>query len=125
MRILANRHLLIVLAGESTQNRGYVFFSEVQFIPEADLKAIVSLWKYHSNKKFGFSVQKREENFARPNDQINRLATGGFIGLDRALFWFFGFRIYIGSLRQFRFRSGINSGLASGSSWEMKDDGKK
>ncbi|XP_062150227.1 tetrapyrrole-binding protein, chloroplastic [Alnus glutinosa] len=53
------RRLLIVLAGEPAQNRGYVFFSEVQFIPEADLKAIDGLWKQHSNNKFGYSVQKR------------------------------------------------------------------
>ncbi|XWS13230.1 hypothetical protein CRYUN_Cryun36dG0019900 [Craigia yunnanensis] len=53
------RSLLIVLAGEAAQKRGYVFFSEVQFISEADLKAIDDLWKQYSNKKFGYSVQKR------------------------------------------------------------------
>ncbi|XP_059430440.1 tetrapyrrole-binding protein, chloroplastic [Corylus avellana] len=53
------RRLLIVLAGESAQKRGYVFFSEVQFIPEADLRTIDDLWKQHSNNKFGYSVQKR------------------------------------------------------------------
>ncbi|XVF84409.1 hypothetical protein PTKIN_Ptkin17bG0034900 [Pterospermum kingtungense] len=53
------RRLLIVLAGEAAQKRGYVFFSEVQFISEADLKAIDDLWKQYSNKKFGYSVQKR------------------------------------------------------------------
>ncbi|XP_022722949.1 tetrapyrrole-binding protein, chloroplastic-like [Durio zibethinus] len=53
------RRLLIVLAGEAAQTRGYVFFSEVQFISEADLKAIDDLWKQYSNKKFGYSVQKR------------------------------------------------------------------
>ncbi|XWS09318.1 hypothetical protein CRYUN_Cryun40dG0075200 [Craigia yunnanensis] len=53
------RRLLIVLAGEAAQKRGYVFFSEVQFISEADLKAIDDLWKQYSNNKFGYSVQKR------------------------------------------------------------------
>ncbi|XVF37716.1 hypothetical protein REPUB_Repub20aG0033500 [Reevesia pubescens] len=53
------RRLLIVLAGEAAQKRGYVFFSEVQFISEADLKAIDELWKQYSNNKFGYSVQKR------------------------------------------------------------------
>lgn len=48
-----------MLAGEAAVKRGYVFFSEVQFIPEADLKAIDELWKQHSNNKFGYSVQKR------------------------------------------------------------------
>ncbi|KAK9288629.1 hypothetical protein L1049_017089 [Liquidambar formosana] len=53
------RRLLIVLAGEPAQKRGYVFFSEVQFISETDLKAIDELWRQHSNNKFGYSVQKR------------------------------------------------------------------
>ncbi|KAI4324305.1 hypothetical protein L6164_023857 [Bauhinia variegata] len=53
------RRLLIVLAGEATQKRGYVFFSEVQFIPAADLKAIDDLWRQYSDNKFGYSVQKR------------------------------------------------------------------
>ncbi|XP_061948318.1 tetrapyrrole-binding protein, chloroplastic-like [Populus nigra] len=53
------RRLLIVLAGEAAQTRGYVFFSEVQFISEEDLKDIDELWKNHSDNKFGYSVQKR------------------------------------------------------------------
>ncbi|XP_044498479.1 tetrapyrrole-binding protein, chloroplastic [Mangifera indica] len=53
------RRLLIVLAGESAQKRGYVFFSEVQFIAAADLKAIDELWRSYSDSKFGYSVQKK------------------------------------------------------------------
>ncbi|KAI3697912.1 hypothetical protein L6452_31015 [Arctium lappa] len=53
------RRLLIALAGEAAQKRGYVFFSEVQFIPESDLQTIDELWRTHSNNKFGYSVQKR------------------------------------------------------------------
>ncbi|XP_023732127.1 tetrapyrrole-binding protein, chloroplastic [Lactuca sativa] len=53
------RRLLIALAGEAAQKRGYVFFSEVQFIAESDLKTIDELWRNHSNNKFGYSVQKR------------------------------------------------------------------
>lgn len=53
------RRLLIVLAGEPARKRGYVFFSEVQFIPEADLKAIDGLWREHSGGRFGYSVQKK------------------------------------------------------------------
>ncbi|XP_059654445.1 tetrapyrrole-binding protein, chloroplastic [Cornus florida] len=53
------RRLLIVLAGEAAQKRGYVFFSEAQFIPEQDLRAIDELWKQHSSNKFGYSVQKK------------------------------------------------------------------
>ncbi|KAE8717574.1 Tetrapyrrole-binding protein [Hibiscus syriacus] len=53
------RRLLIVLAGEAAQKRGYVFFSEVQFIAEADLKAIDELWRQCSDNRFGYSVQKK------------------------------------------------------------------
>ncbi|KAK1416508.1 hypothetical protein QVD17_32299 [Tagetes erecta] len=64
------RRLLIALAGEGAEKRGYVFFSEVQFIPEADLKTIDNLWKNASNNKFGYSVQKKiwektEKDFTR------------------------------------------------------------
>ncbi|GFP80703.1 tetrapyrrole-binding protein chloroplastic [Phtheirospermum japonicum] len=53
------RRLLISLAGEAAVKRGYVFFSEVQFIPKEDLKAIDALWRQHSDDKYGYSVQKR------------------------------------------------------------------
>ena len=53
------RRLLIVLAGEAAQKRGYVFFSEVQFISGSDLITIDTLWREHSGNKFGYSVQKR------------------------------------------------------------------
>lgn len=53
------RALLIELAGESARLRGYVFFSEVQFISAKDLRAIDELWKEHSSGKFGYSVQRR------------------------------------------------------------------
>ncbi|KAK6122860.1 hypothetical protein DH2020_043386 [Rehmannia glutinosa] len=45
--------------GDAAVKRGYVFFSEVQFIPADDLKAIDDLWKLHSGDKFGYSVQKK------------------------------------------------------------------
>ncbi|XP_010241501.1 PREDICTED: tetrapyrrole-binding protein, chloroplastic [Nelumbo nucifera] len=53
------RRLLIVLAGEAAQKRGYVFFSEVQFISEPDLQIIDRLWRQYSGNKYGYSVQKR------------------------------------------------------------------
>ncbi|XP_047313279.1 tetrapyrrole-binding protein, chloroplastic [Impatiens glandulifera] len=53
------RRLLIALAGEASLKRGYVFFSEVQYIQQSDLKAIDSLWRKHSQDQFGYSVQKR------------------------------------------------------------------
>ncbi|GAA0162970.1 hypothetical protein Leryth_006317 [Lithospermum erythrorhizon] len=65
------RRLLIVLAGEGAQKRGYVFFSEVQFIPEDDLKTIDTLWKKYSDNKFGYSVQKKI--FKKVNKDFSRL----------------------------------------------------
>ncbi|OVA04588.1 GUN4-like [Macleaya cordata] len=53
------RRLLIVLAGEAAQKRGYVFFSEVQFIAESDLQTMDKLWREYSDNKFGYSVQKK------------------------------------------------------------------
>ncbi|XP_030508137.2 tetrapyrrole-binding protein, chloroplastic [Cannabis sativa] len=53
------RRLLIVLAGEAAQKRGYVFFSEVQFISKSDMKTIDELWRSHSNERFGYSVQRK------------------------------------------------------------------
>ncbi|KAF5203075.1 Tetrapyrrole-binding protein [Thalictrum thalictroides] len=64
------RRLIIVLAGEAAEKRGYVFFSEVQFISESDLQTIDILWRQSSDNKFGYSVQKRiyekeKEDFSR------------------------------------------------------------
>ncbi|KAF7047931.1 hypothetical protein CFC21_056781 [Triticum aestivum] len=53
------RALLIVLAGEAARRRGYVFFSEVQFISVEDLRAVDALWLEHSGGRFGYSVQRR------------------------------------------------------------------
>ncbi|VFQ72450.1 unnamed protein product [Cuscuta campestris] len=53
------RRLLIALAGDAAQERGYVFFSEVQFIPAPDLRRIDSLWREYSDGRFGYSVQKK------------------------------------------------------------------
>ncbi|XP_015952144.1 tetrapyrrole-binding protein, chloroplastic [Arachis duranensis] len=64
------RRLLIVLAGEAAQKRGYVFFSEVQFISESDLKTIDELWRVHSDNKFGYSVQKKI--FEKSNEDFTK-----------------------------------------------------
>eukprot|EP00271_Cylindrocystis_brebissonii_P007947 TRINITY_DN21905_c0_g1_i1.p1 TRINITY_DN21905_c0_g1~~TRINITY_DN21905_c0_g1_i1.p1 ORF type:complete len:321 (-),score=30.14 TRINITY_DN21905_c0_g1_i1:1321-2283(-) len=53
------RRVLCVLAGEGAAKRKWVYFSEVQFMPNSDLLTIDSLWRAYSNNKFGFSVQRR------------------------------------------------------------------
>ncbi|KAI5059841.1 hypothetical protein GOP47_0026160 [Adiantum capillus-veneris] len=53
------RRLIILLAGESAVKRKYVFFSEVQFMPKADLQTIDRIWRTYSQNKFGYSVQRK------------------------------------------------------------------
>jgi len=46
------------LAGESAETRGWIYFTEVQMIPDTDMKTMDDLWRASSNDKFGLSVQK-------------------------------------------------------------------
>lgn len=45
------------LAGNEAVSRGYVYFSEVEFIPKTDLSTIDRLWVAFSQGKFGFTSQ--------------------------------------------------------------------
>ena len=47
------------LAGEKAVKRGYVYFSEVDFIPGVDLSTLDKLWIVYSRGKFGFTVQAK------------------------------------------------------------------
>jgi len=47
------------LAGKLAENRGYVFYSEVNNMSGTDLQTIDRLWNIYSNGKFGFSVQAK------------------------------------------------------------------
>tara|TARA_B100000965_G_scaffold314189_1_gene274240 strand:- start:322 stop:1038 length:717 start_codon:yes stop_codon:yes gene_type:complete len=47
------------LAGENAVKRGYVYFSEVEFIPGIDLSTLNKLWIVYSRGKFGFTVQAK------------------------------------------------------------------
>ncbi|KAF3455671.1 hypothetical protein FNV43_RR00311 [Rhamnella rubrinervis] len=98
------RRLLIVLAGDAAQKRGYVFFSEVQFISASDLKAIDSLWRQYSDNRFGYSVQKRI--FEKVNKDFTRffLKVGWMKKLDT-------------EIEQFNYRS-----FPSEFMWELNDD---
>ena len=55
---LTSEHLR-QLAGEAAQRRGYVYFSEVPAVPEADLESLDRLWLVYSRGRYGFSVQGR------------------------------------------------------------------
>jgi hypothetical protein len=61
------RRLLCELSGEGAAKRKWVYFTEVQFIPEADLRVIDSLWRAYSNNKFGYSVQRKIWNNGKRN----------------------------------------------------------
>lgn len=46
------------LAGEGAVQRKWVYFSEVNQFPIADMKTLDTLWLVYSEGKFGFSVQR-------------------------------------------------------------------
>ncbi len=47
------------LAGQLAENRGYVFYSEVNNMSGTDLQTIDRLWGIYSNGRFGFSIQAK------------------------------------------------------------------
>jgi hypothetical protein len=49
---------LCELAGPAAVQRKWLYFSEVENFPVADLQTINTLWFIHSQGKFGFSVQR-------------------------------------------------------------------
>ena len=49
---------LCELAGSAAVQRKWLYFSEVENFPIADLQTIDTLWFIHSQGKFGFSVQR-------------------------------------------------------------------
>ncbi|CAD7702402.1 unnamed protein product [Ostreobium quekettii] len=52
------RARLVEMAGPDAVSRRWVYWSEVKFIPIADMKTIDSLWRAASGGKFGYSAQK-------------------------------------------------------------------
>lgn len=52
------RELLIQAAGAGAVKRGWVYFTEVKFIPVDDMRTLDELWKAASGGKQGYSVQR-------------------------------------------------------------------
>lgn len=52
------REVLIQAAGPAAVKRGWVYFSEVKFIPVEDMRTMDELWRAASGGKFGYSVQR-------------------------------------------------------------------
>ncbi|KAJ3703717.1 hypothetical protein LUZ61_007422 [Rhynchospora tenuis] len=98
------RRLLIDLAGEAAQKRGYVFFSEVQFISSDDLRAIDQLWRTYSQDRFGYSVQKRLWEKSRKDFTRFFIRVGWMKKLDT-------------EIEQYNYRSFPDEFV-----WELKDD---
>lgn len=46
------------LAGSSAVQRKWLYFTEVENFPTVDLQTIDTLWRIHSEGKFGFSIQR-------------------------------------------------------------------
>jgi hypothetical protein len=49
---------LCSLAGATAAKRGWLYFTEVENFPSADLQTINRLWQVYSEGKFGFAVQR-------------------------------------------------------------------
>jgi hypothetical protein len=49
---------LCELAGADAVQRKWIYFTEVEQLPHLDLHTIDTLWKLHSEGKFGFSIQR-------------------------------------------------------------------
>ena len=49
---------LCELVGETASARKWLYFTQVESLPVADLQTINMLWKVHSEGRFGFSVQR-------------------------------------------------------------------
>jgi len=49
---------LCELAGGTASVRKWLYFTQVESLPVADLQTMNTLWKVHSESKFGFSVQR-------------------------------------------------------------------
>ncbi|KAI7840077.1 hypothetical protein COHA_006207 [Chlorella ohadii] len=52
------RHGSMAQQGPAAVKRGWVYFSEVKFIPVEDMQTLDALWKAASGGKFGYSVQR-------------------------------------------------------------------
>ncbi len=50
--------ILCQLAGDTAVQRKWLYFTDVDRFPIADMRTIDSLWRTYSEQKFGFSIQR-------------------------------------------------------------------
>jgi hypothetical protein len=87
--------LLLKLAGEKSQQRGYIDYKELESFPCNELKKIDSFWREASDGKLGFSAQQiiykdRGQNWQKMYEKIEwgRPQGDSFVMLvDRELNW--------------------------------------
>jgi hypothetical protein len=87
------RDALIQIAGENARKRGYVYFTEVKGLPEADMATIEKLWLKYSKGKFGYTVQRAIWNQVTVGKDFERFCRKiGWNtvenGIERKLKWF-------------------------------------
>jgi hypothetical protein len=85
------RDNLIAISGASDQGRAFVYFTEVNGIPDTDLITMERLWLQFSDGNFGYSIQKRIWDIENGNfdNFIRRIGwTTMENGVERKLKWF-------------------------------------
>jgi GUN4-like/ARM-like repeat domain, GUN4-N terminal len=80
------------LAGETAVQRKWIYFTEVESFPIADLKTIDALWMVYSEGKFGFSVQREiwlglGKNWDRLWDQIGWRTGNNWTRYPQGFIW--------------------------------------
>jgi len=83
---------LCELAGEATVKRKWLYFTEVDSLPDVDIQTINSLWLLHSQGKFGFSVQRElwlafNENFPKLWEAIGWKSGNNWTRYPQAFTW--------------------------------------
>jgi hypothetical protein len=85
------RDNLIAISGASEQGRQFVYFTEVNGMPDTDLITMERLWLQFSDGNFGYSIQKRIWDIENGNfdNFIRRIGwTTMENGVERKLKWF-------------------------------------
>ncbi len=56
---LTQQYLCELTKQNNTETKNWLYFTDIQFLPQQDLFILDLLWKIYSKGKFGFSIQKK------------------------------------------------------------------
>nr|YP_009398167.1 hypothetical protein [Thaumatella adunca]ARW67353.1 hypothetical protein [Thaumatella adunca] len=56
---LTQKYLCLLVEIKTKNKKEWLYFTDIQFLPEEDLFTLDFLWKIYSKGKFGFSIQKK------------------------------------------------------------------